>query len=62
MIPAEIGEMRFYRQCRVGEPITLEARVRAQNEQGLTWNARVQDDPGRTIMQVSTVRMHWASD
>jgi len=62
MIPLEIGEMRFYRKCRVGEQIILEARLRTQNEQSLTWDARGLDDQGRTIMQVSTIRMHWVSD
>jgi hypothetical protein len=62
MIPIEIGEMRFCRKCRVGEQITLEARMRAQNEQGLTWDARGLDDQGLTIMQVSNMRMHWVSD
>ena len=62
LIPMEIGEMRFCRKCRVGEQITLEARMRAQNEQGLTWDARGLDDQGRTIMQVSNMRMHWVSD
>jgi len=62
MIPMEIGEMRFCRKCRVGERITLEARMRAQNEQGFTWDARGLDDQGRTIMQVSNMRMHWVSD
>jgi len=62
MIPMEIGEMRFCRKCRVGEQITLEARMRAQNEQGLTWDARGLDDQGQTIMQVSNMRMHWVSD
>jgi hypothetical protein len=62
MIPMEIGEMRFWRKCRVGEKITLEARMRAQSERGFTWDARGLDDQGRTIMQVSTMRMHWVAD
>jgi malonyl CoA-acyl carrier protein transacylase len=62
MIPMEIGEMRFCRKCRVGEQITLEARMREQNEQSLTWDARGLDDQGRVIMQVSNMRMHWVSD
>ena len=52
MIPLEIGEMRFVRQCRAGEQMTLEARMRAQDDDGLTWDARGVDDQGRTIMQV----------
>jgi hypothetical protein len=62
MIPLEIGEMRFSRKCREGEEITIEARIRAQNEQGLTWDARGVDQQGRTIMQVTRMRMHWVSD
>ncbi len=62
MIPMEIGEMRFLRRCRVGEQITLEARMRAQDDEGLAWDARGIDDQGRTIMQVYGLRMHWVSD
>jgi hypothetical protein len=62
LIPMEIGEMRFLRKCRAGEKITLEARMRAQDAEGLTWDARGLDDQGRTIMQVQALRMHWVSD
>lgn len=62
MIPMEIGEMRFWRKCRVGERITLEARLRTQNEQGLTWDARGLDEKGCAIMQVANMRMHWVAD
>jgi NAD(P)-dependent dehydrogenase (short-subunit alcohol dehydrogenase family) len=62
MIPMEIGEMRFLRKCRVGEQITLEARMRAQDDEGIAWDARGIDDQGRPIMQVHNMRMHWVSD
>jgi hypothetical protein len=62
MIPTEIGEMRFLRKCRIGEQITLEARMRAQGDKGLAWDAGGIDDQGRTIMQVCGLRMHWVSD
>ena len=62
MIPMEIGEMRFLRKCRAGEQITLEARMRAQDDEGLAWDARGIDDQGRTIMQIYGMRMHWVSD
>ena len=62
MIPLEIGEMRFVRTCRAGEQITLEARLRAQDDEGLTWDARGVDDQGRTIMQIHGMRMHWVTD
>jgi malonyl CoA-acyl carrier protein transacylase len=61
MLPTEIGEMRFLRQCRAGEQITLEARLRVQDQESLTWDARGLDDQGRTIMQVRTMRLHWIS-
>ena len=62
MVPLEIGEMRFLRKCRVGEPITLEARMRARDDEGHAWDARGLDDQGSAIMQVSGIRMHWVSD
>jgi 3-hydroxymyristoyl/3-hydroxydecanoyl-(acyl carrier protein) dehydratase len=62
LIPMEFGEMRFCRKCRKGEQITLEARMRAENAQGLSWDARGVDDQGRTIMQVANMRMQWVSE
>jgi hypothetical protein len=61
MIPTEIGEMSFLRKCRAGEQITLEARMRTQDDNGLAWDARGIDDQGRTIMQIHALRMHWVS-
>jgi 3-hydroxymyristoyl/3-hydroxydecanoyl-(acyl carrier protein) dehydratase len=61
MIPMEIGEMSFLRKCRAGEQITLEARMRTQDDNGLAWDARGIDDQGRTIMQIHALRMHWVS-
>jgi acyl-coenzyme A thioesterase PaaI-like protein len=61
MLPTEIGEMRFLRQCRPGEPITLEARLRVQDQESRVWDARGSDDQGRTVMQVRRMRMHWVS-
>jgi len=62
MIPMEIGEMRFSRKCRTGEQITLEARMRAQDDESLTWDARGLDDQGRTLMQVCGLQMRWVSE
>jgi malonyl CoA-acyl carrier protein transacylase len=61
LLPIEIGEMRFLRQCRPGEQITLEARLRVQDHESLAWDARGLDDQGRTIMQIHTLRLHWVS-
>ena len=62
MIPVEIGEMRFSRKSRAGEQIALEARMRAQDDQGLTWDARGLDDQGRPIMQIRSMRFQWVSE
>jgi malonyl CoA-acyl carrier protein transacylase len=60
-IPLEVGEMRFSRQCRTGELITLEARLRLKDEEGLTWDARGVDEQGSVIMQIHSLRMQLAS-
>jgi len=62
MLPVDIGEMRFWRPCREGEQITVEARLRAQDQAGQTWDARGLDDQGRPRMHVWGMRLHWVSD
>lgn len=62
VLPMEIGEMRFLRQCRTGERMILEARLRARDKAFLVWDARGLDDCGRTIMQIRTMRMQWVSE
>ncbi|HSO71294.1 MAG TPA: SDR family oxidoreductase, partial [Thermodesulfobacteriota bacterium] len=62
IIPLEIGEMRFSRKCRTGEPITLEARLRSRDDEGFTWDVRGMDDQDRALMQIYGLRMHWVSD
>jgi hypothetical protein len=60
-IPYGIGEMRFSRKCRPGEQITIEARLKDQNEERLLWDARSVDDSGHTIMTVRDLVMRWFS-
>lgn len=62
MIPLEIGEMRFLRKCRAGEQIILEARLRAQDADGVAWDARGVDEQGSVIMQIRNMRMQWVSE
>jgi hypothetical protein len=62
MIPLEIGEMRCFRKVRVGEKITLEARLRAQDDEVLTWDTRGLDDQGETLMQIFGLQMKWILD
>jgi malonyl CoA-acyl carrier protein transacylase len=62
MIPVEVGEMRFSRKCREGEQITLEARMRMEDERSFVWDTRGIDSQGRTIMQVRGMRMQKVSE
>lgn len=59
MIPMAIGEMRFLRKCCPGEQITLEARMRAEDKNSLSWDAVGIDDQGHAIMQVRNIMMHY---
>ncbi|MBN1106924.1 MAG: SDR family NAD(P)-dependent oxidoreductase [Deltaproteobacteria bacterium] len=58
VLPAGMEEMRFTRPARDGERLTIEARLRARDDQGLTWDARAIDESGTTIMQVLSMRMN----
>jgi len=62
MIPVAVDEMRFLRTCREGEQITLEARMRIEDEKAFVWDARGIDDQGRTIMHVYGMRMQKVSE
>jgi malonyl CoA-acyl carrier protein transacylase len=62
MIPLEIGEMRCFRKVGTGEKIMLEARLRTQTDEVLTWDTRGLDDQGETLMQISGLQMKWISD
>jgi 3-hydroxymyristoyl/3-hydroxydecanoyl-(acyl carrier protein) dehydratase len=52
MIPYQIGEMRFSRNCRPDEPITLEGRLQSKDADGSIWDAQALDADGKPIMQV----------
>jgi NAD(P)-dependent dehydrogenase (short-subunit alcohol dehydrogenase family) len=58
LIPAGIEEMRFTRSARDGERCALEARLRSQDDQGFTWDARAVDESGTPIMQILSIRMN----
>jgi hypothetical protein len=58
LIPAGMQEMRFARLARDGERFTLEARRRASDEQGVTWDARAVDESGTPVLQVAGMRMN----
>jgi NAD(P)-dependent dehydrogenase (short-subunit alcohol dehydrogenase family) len=59
LIPAGIGEMQFSRRCKSGESIALEAHLKSEKTEGLSWNARATDEDGKTVMQVLDLEMKW---
>ena len=59
MIPLRIGEVSFQRKCTDGEVVTLEARVREQDDKGITWDARAVGRDGEVVMTVKELRMGW---
>jgi 3-hydroxymyristoyl/3-hydroxydecanoyl-(acyl carrier protein) dehydratase len=61
IIPVGIGEVVFGRQCRDQEQIILEARLRAEDDKGMTWDAQGLDGDGQVLMQVRALRMRWFS-
>jgi hypothetical protein len=58
LIPSSMEEMRFARLARKGERFTLEARLRAHDAQGFTWDARAVDQSDTPIMQLVGMRMN----
>jgi len=51
-IPFRLGEMTFFRKCSDGETITVEGRLKNQDDDGIIWNARAVDAEGRTLMYI----------
>jgi 3-hydroxymyristoyl/3-hydroxydecanoyl-(acyl carrier protein) dehydratase len=61
MIPYKIGEMLFSRKCSDGEKILLEARMKSEDDNGITWNARGIDEKGQVVMLATDIMMRWFS-
>ncbi|RJR48115.1 MAG: SDR family NAD(P)-dependent oxidoreductase [Deltaproteobacteria bacterium] len=62
VIPVGIGEMLVGRQCREQEIIIMEARLRTEDDKGMTWDAQAVDADGQVLMQVKDLRMRWFSE
>ena len=59
VIPLRIGQMLFWRRCLVGEEVIIEARMREQDDEGITWDARAVAKDGEVIMTVKNISMGW---
>jgi NAD(P)-dependent dehydrogenase (short-subunit alcohol dehydrogenase family) len=62
MIPRKVTELRFGRPCAPGEAVTLEARLRLQEERGHTWDVQARSSDGEILMQAHGLTMSWFSD
>ena len=58
LIPASIQEMRFTRCARNNERFQLEARLKLQDADGFTWDARAIDESGIPVMQLVGMRLN----
>jgi NAD(P)-dependent dehydrogenase (short-subunit alcohol dehydrogenase family) len=58
LIPASMEEMRYTRRAREGEHFTLEARLRAHDTLGFTWDAHAVDESGTPVMQLVGMRLN----
>jgi NAD(P)-dependent dehydrogenase (short-subunit alcohol dehydrogenase family)/acyl carrier protein len=59
VIPLRIGHMLFWRRCADGEEVTLEARMKEQDDEGIIWDARAVARDGKVIMTVKNLSMGW---
>ena len=58
-IPRGIGELRISRLCRPGETMTVDARLKSEDDRGQTWDACVFDEAGDLVMRVAGVEVFW---
>jgi NAD(P)-dependent dehydrogenase (short-subunit alcohol dehydrogenase family) len=59
LIPQGLGELAWTRPCRDEERLTLEARLKQEDEAGVTFDAWALDDAGTPIMQVRDLVLRW---
>jgi malonyl CoA-acyl carrier protein transacylase len=61
MIPFKIKEALFFKDCQDGQKLEVEARMKDQNDEGITWDARAVDEHGDTVMSAQDMTMRWFS-
>lgn len=59
IIPSRLGEMIFYGSAGDGQTVTLEGRLKEQNDKGVVWNLRASDDEGRVLVYVRDMMLRW---
>ena len=58
-IPVGVGDLRFNRLCRPGEPVIVEGRLMEITEDGPVWDARAVDDQGKPLVQAQGLTLKW---
>jgi len=59
IIPYRLGELTFYRTCTDGQEITIEGRLKVQDDKGVIWDLRASDDKGDVIVYVRDMILRW---
>ncbi|NTV42187.1 MAG: SDR family NAD(P)-dependent oxidoreductase, partial [Syntrophobacteraceae bacterium] len=59
MIPAGIGSVRWFGTHGDGSPITLQARLKREDDQGLVWDAMASQEDGDPLLELSDLHMQW---
>jgi hypothetical protein len=59
LIPKSLGELAWTRPGRNEERLTLEGRLKREDEAGVTFDARALDDAGTPVMQVRDLVLRW---
>jgi hypothetical protein len=60
-IPQRMGELIWFRKCVDGERLTIEGRLKRENEEGVLWDARALDEKGQTVMYLRDMVFRWFS-
>jgi len=59
MVPVAMDNISFSRNCRSGEELFLDGKLKSQNENGTTWDMCGIDKNGLAIMKVIGLQMKW---
>jgi hypothetical protein len=62
MIPYQIGELRFSRNCQPGERLKIQARLRSEDDESRTWDAQATDQQGRVVIRATGIVMRWFAE
>ncbi|MCA1961422.1 MAG: SDR family NAD(P)-dependent oxidoreductase [Desulfomonile sp.] len=59
IIPYRLGELTFFGTCTDGQELTIEGRLKDQNDKGVIWDLRASDDKGAVIVYARDMMLKW---